>query len=135
MLNNYAYRSPLEPSSIFWKSGRITKPRVGRLQIQAELHRRRRRGNFPKSLTNIHSCFSWRNFPSITIKSNQFAGKNAGRLIFWRNKESKFLLDTLQSKNMNNKDSQVLLVSRKNSSKWNLRVKFRADELHRTYCS
>ena len=41
---------------------------------------------------NIQSCFSGRIYPSI--KSNQFAG----RLIFCRIEESKFFLDTLQSK-------------------------------------
>ena len=36
---------------------------------------------------------------------------------------------------MNNKYSEVLLVIRKNSRKQKLRLQFRAEDLHRTYCN
>ena len=32
---------------------------------------------FRNVLNNIHSCFSWRIYRLITVKSNQFAGKKS----------------------------------------------------------
>ena len=74
------------------------------------------------SKNNIHSCFFWREFiDQLLLKVISLQQKNKGRLIFWRNKESKYLLDRLQPKNMNNKHFQVFLVLRKNPRKWNYR--------------
>ena len=75
MLNNYSCISPLETSSAFLKSGRINKPHVGRLQLDWELHYRRCCGNFLNCLAQHPQLFLWQIYASITIKSNQFAGK------------------------------------------------------------
>ena len=70
-------------------------------------------GNFPKRLKQCPQLFVFANL-SITIKSNQFAGKKYRVSYFLkkqRNKESKLLLDILQSKKkrkkkkMNNKQT------------------------------
>ena len=59
----------------------------------------------------------------FNIKSNQFVGKKYRASDFLkkqRNKESKFLLETLQSKRkkkVNNKHSQVFLMYRENPEK------------------
>ena len=60
--------------------------------------------------------------------------KNIGGLIFWKSKESRFLLDPLQSK----KWITNILRCSSYSEKFldmKLQVKFGADDLHRTYCS
>ena len=98
----------------------MSKPHVGRLQLYWELH-------------CTLNCFSWQIYRSITIKSKDITygylyrepyiipllkvtslqEKSTGCLIFWRKKDSKFLLDTLQS---------------------TIQEKFRAEDLHHTYC-
>ena len=75
MQNNYSCISPLQTSSAFWKSGRINKPHVGRLQLDWELHCRRCCGSFLNCLAQLPQLFLWQIYASITIKSNQFAGK------------------------------------------------------------
>ena len=75
MLNNYSCISPLETSSAFLKSGRINKPHVGRLQLDWELHYRCCCVNFLNCLAQHPQLFLWQIYASITIKSNQFAGK------------------------------------------------------------
>ena len=78
-----------------FSSGRINKPHVGRLQLHWELHCRFSRGYFLKRLTQYPQLFLWAN---LLLKVISLQEKSTGPLIFWRNKESKFLLDTLQSK-------------------------------------
>ena len=67
----------------------------------------------------------------LLLKVISLQEKSTGRLIFWRNKESKFFLDILQSKKLNKKHSQVLLIFRKNPRKWNYSGKV---DLPRSYC-
>ena len=120
-------RSPLESSSASWKSGEnfnleeLTNSMLVGYNFTENFTVDVAVGIFRNVWNNIHSCFYWRIYRSITIKSNQFAGKKYRSSDFWRNKESKFLHDTLQSKKMNNKRSQVLLllVFRKTPRRWN----------------
>ena len=92
------------------------------LQFYWELHCRGCHANFPKRLKAISTAVSLGKFiDQLLLKVISLQAKSTGHLIFWRNKESKFLLETLQSKKKKtrkDKHSQVLLVFRKNSWKW-----------------
>ena len=97
----------------------MIKLHVGRLQLYWELHRRPSRRNFLKRLKQYPQLFLVANFfDQLQLKVIYLQEKSAGRLMFWRNKESKFLLGTTAVKKMNSKHSQVLLVFRKNPGKW-----------------
>ena len=92
------------------------------LQFYWELHCGGCHASFPKRLKAISTAVSLGKFiDQLLLKVISLQAKSTGHLIFWRNKESKFLLETLQSKKKKtrkDKHSQVLLVSRKNSWKW-----------------
>ena len=90
---------------------------------------------FFKTSNTISTAVSLGEFVhQLLLKVISLQEKSTGRLIFWRNKESKFLLDTLQSKKMNNKHSQVLLVFRKNPRKWSYGWSSVLKTSIRTYC-
>ena len=107
MQSNYFCRTPLESSSVFWKSEEnfnleeLTNPiLVGNKFTENFIHCRHCRGNFPKRLKQYPQLLLFTNL-SITVKSNQFEGKKNRSSDFLkkqRNKESKFLLDILQYK-------------------------------------
>ena len=128
MLNIYSCRSPLESSSVVWKSGEkvnleeLTNPvlvgynSTGNFTVDVAV------GIFRNVSNNIDSCFSWQIYRSITMKSNQLAEKKywpsdfmkrqRGKILAWHNAVKK-------KKKMNHKHSQVLLVFGKSPRKLN----------------
>ena len=120
-----ACRSPLDNSSAFWKSGEnfileeLTNPVLVSYNF-TENFTVELLWEFSETSKTIPTAVSLGEFiDQSLLKVISLQVNSTGRLIFWRNKESKFLLGTLQSKEMNNKHSQVLLVFRKNPRKWN----------------
>ena len=72
-------------------------------------------------------------YPSITNKSNQFTGKKAQAVLFFE--ETKRVNSCLTHCNQKNEEQTLVLsVFKKKSLKMKLQVKFRAEDLHRTYC-
>ena len=78
---------------------------------------------------------------SITSKSNQLQEKRAGAFIFEETKETKFLTHCSQKKKKKKKLNDTLSGGsetnvpnvQKRSWRMKLRVKFQAEDLHRTY--
>ena len=69
------------------------------------------KGIFRNVQNKIHSCFSWGIYQSITIKSNQFAGKKIQAVwLFEETKRVSPCLTHCSQKKITNKHSQVLLV-------------------------
>ena len=121
MLNNYFCRIPLE--STLLRNSLQTLP-----------------WEISETSKKCPQLFRFMNL-SITIKSNKFAGKKYRCLIFWRSKETRRVNSCLtycsqKKKKMNNKHYQVFLILSgvPKSLQMKLRVKFRADDLRRTYC-
>ena len=107
-------RTPLESTSVFWKSRENFY--VGRRQLYGELHRRLCSGNFPKRLKQYQQLLLFGNL-SITIESNQLAVKN-----YWASETKRVnfcFTYCSQEKKKKNKHSQVFLILEKNTRKWN----------------
>ena len=138
--NTFFYRTPFYSDCfcVFWKSGenfspqQFRKSHVDREQLYRELQCRRSRGNSSKLIKQYPQLFlllSWAlwNFELCYICA-----------AFWIKRVNSCLKHC--SKKMNKKLSQcfwkqVFLMHKKNPRKWNYEWnKFRAEDLHRTYC-
>ena len=88
---------------------------------------------FSKTSKTISAAVSLGEFVDQLLSKWSVCKKKVHTAWFFEETKSKSLLDTLQSNDITNKHSQVLLVFSKIPRKWNY-VKFRAEDLHRTYC-
>ena len=122
MLNNYSCRSPMENTSMFWKSGgnfnleELSNPVLVGYNFTDNFNVDVAVGIFWNIQNNIHSVSLSEYTNQLLSKVIRLEDKSTGSLIFWRNKESKSYFPV---KKINKKHSQVLLVFRKNPGKWN----------------
>ena len=118
MLKNYFCKTPLESSSVFWNSEEFFNPKQLRNLMLADRNFNENFTgnflvwNFQNVWNNIHNCSCWQIY-RLLLKVNSLQKKVQGVWFFEeanRNKKSKFLLDTLQSKKKEcKKHSQVFL--------------------------
>ena len=100
MLNNYFSRSPLESSTVFWKSEEnfdleeLTNTVLVGDNFTADVAMW-----ISETYKTIPTAVSFGEFiDQLLLKIISLQQKRTGHLIFWRNKDSKFLLDRLQLK-------------------------------------
>ena len=91
MLHNYFCETPLESSSVFWKSEEFFNPKQLTNLMLADGNFNENFtadvpvGNFQNVWNNIHSCFCWQIY-QLQLKGISLQKKVQGVWFFWRNK-------------------------------------------------